>query len=112
MKKLYFILVLTLSLVATAQPRIDAGKPEVQVKVVKFYPNPAISYINFEFNREVEKGYMLQVYNFPGKKMVEVAVSSSKTTVSLNDFYRGIYIFQLRDQSGKLVQSGKFQVVK
>ena len=29
-----------------------------------------------------------------------------------NDFYRGIYIFQLKDKNGKVVDSGKFQVSK
>jgi hypothetical protein len=35
-----------------------------------------------------------------------------KTIVNLNDFYRGIYIFQLRDRNGKVIDSGKFQVSK
>ena len=37
---------------------------------------------------------------------------SENTRVELNDFYRGIYIFQLRDQNGIVVDSGKFQVIK
>jgi hypothetical protein len=32
--------------------------------------------------------------------------------VNLSDFIRGVYIFQLRDQNGKVVDSGKFQVSK
>ena len=35
---------------------------------------------------------------------------SPKTIVNVNDFYRGVYIFQLRDKSGKVIDSGKFQV--
>jgi len=32
--------------------------------------------------------------------------------VNLTDFTRGIYIFQLKDQNGKVIESGKFQVNK
>lgn len=30
----------------------------------------------------------------------------------LDGLYRGIYIFQLRDKYGKVIDSGKFQVVR
>jgi hypothetical protein len=30
----------------------------------------------------------------------------------MSDFNRGIYIYQLFDRTGKLVQSGKFQLTK
>jgi hypothetical protein len=83
------------------------------VKVVKCYPNPAISYVNFEFPNTVDKSYILQVYSFTGKKMVEMPVSASKISLTLtNNYFRGIYVFQLRDKAGKLLESGKFQVVK
>lgn len=84
---------------------------EVGEKVVRFYPNPAVSVINFEF-KEVEKGYTLQIFSLVGKKVLEVAAVSQKTTIPLTDFFRGIYIFQLRDKTGRMVESGKFQVAR
>lgn len=84
----------------------------VEAKVLKFYPNPAVNVINFEFLKPVQKDLTLQVYNFIGKKVFELYGISQKTTVPLNDFYRGVYIFQLRDKSGRIVESGKFQVNK
>lgn len=84
----------------------------VATTVVKCYPNPATSFTNFEFAKEIDKTYILQVYSFVGKKMLEVPVSQDKIKVTLNDFYRGIYVFQLRDKSGVVVESGKFQVIK
>ena len=101
------------SLFASAQsgkPILPAG--EIQVKVLKFYPNPAISQINFEFQKSYEKGYVLQIYNFTGKKVSETTTLTSKTSVPLTDFYRGVYIFQLRDKTGRIMETGKFQVVK
>jgi len=42
----------------------------------------------------------------------EIANVAPRTVVNLGDFYRGIYIFQLRDRNGRIVDSGKFQVSK
>ena len=82
------------------------------VKTVKFYPNPASSFINFEFKKDYNKSYTLLIYNFIGKKMTELKPTDQKITVSLTEYYRGVYIFQLRDAQGIVVESGKFQVVK
>lgn len=84
----------------------------VKAKVLKFYPNPASGVINFEFLKPVQRDLTLQVFNFIGKKVFELNGVSQKTSVPLNDFYRGVYIFQLRDKSGRIVESGKFQVSK
>lgn len=84
-----------------------------QTKIVKCYPNPAVSVINFEFAADVDKNYVLQIYSFTGKKMTEISLSTNKITVTLNnDYYRGIYIYHLQDKSGRIIESGKFQVVK
>lgn len=82
-------------------------------KIVKFYPSPATSIINFEFSNEIGKNYILQVYSFTGKKMIETPVSANKMTLTLNsDFYRGIYIIRLCDKSGKVLETSKFQVIR
>lgn len=83
-----------------------------KVDVIKCYPNPASSFVNFEFDKNIDKSYVLQVYSFVGKKMFETPVSNYKITVTLTDFNRGIYVYQLRDKGGQTVIAGKFQVVK
>jgi len=85
----------------------DAADP-----IIRFYPNPATSFITFDFQKGYDKGYSIQVFSFLGKKMYEAANIGTRTTLNLGDFTRGIYIYQLRDKSGKLVESGKFQVSK
>ena len=80
--------------------------------MIKFYPNPATSVINFEFQRSFDKSYSLQIFNFMGKKVYELKTLSSRININLDEFYRGIYIFQLRDKNGSIVESGKFQVNK
>ena len=117
MIKFYFvILFIGTTLFATAQDNkaSDPGFSSelVRAKVSKMYPNPAIDFINFEFLKPVQKDLTLQVFNFIGKKVLEVSVVSQKVSVPLGDLYRGVYIFQLRDKTGRIVDSGKFQVNK
>ncbi|MEO5990820.1 MAG: T9SS type A sorting domain-containing protein [Ferruginibacter sp.] len=81
-------------------------------KILKFFPNPAISYINFDFNRSYDKGYNLQIFNFMGKKVYDINNAPTQIRVSLQEFYRGIYIYQLRNKNGQIIDSGKFQVLK
>ncbi len=82
------------------------------VKTVKFYPNPAVSFINFEFLKSYDQTYNLEIYNFIGKKVVDMKPTEKKMALPLTDLYRGVYIFKLRDGKGNIVESGKFQVVK
>ncbi|MDI9366133.1 MAG: T9SS type A sorting domain-containing protein [Flavobacterium sp.] len=116
MKKFYLFFVL-LSIMATGSfaQLVDCATNnnnlDVIVKITKFYPNPATSVINFEFEG-LNKSYTFQIYNFLGKKMVDEPISATKLSYNLDNYYRGLYIFQVRDRGGNIVESGKFQVVK
>lgn len=81
-----------------------------QSNALRIYPNPASSIINFEFSKPVQRDYTLQVFNFVGKKVFELNDVTQKISVPVADLYRGIYIFQLRDKVGHIIESGKFQV--
>ncbi len=113
MKKYFYILlfILALSFNSSAQVKRNLLNEDVSSSV-KFYPNPAVSFINFEFDKDYDKSYTLYIYSFIGKKVVELKFSELKMTVPLNDFYRGVYIFQFRNKQGTIIESGKFQVVK
>ena len=94
-----------------AQTREIPGS--VSAGVVRLYPNPATTVINFDIQKSVNKAYSLQIYSFMGaRKMFEQTNLTDKTSINLSDFNRGVYIYQLRDRSGKLIESGKFQVSK
>lgn len=111
MKRVLLILSVLLITVFTvaAQPKttgLDAAP------ILRFYPNPATSIVSFDFQKSYDRGFSIQVFSFLGKKMYEASNIGSKSTINLNDFNRGIYIYQLYDKAGKLVESGKFQVSK
>jgi len=111
MKIFYILLLLVLTIsqgYAQSKPVFTGAEPVKEI--VRLYPNPATTLINFDFQNDDYKQYNIQIYSFVGKKVFESNQLASKTTVNLTDFYRGIYIFQIRDKGGKVVDSGKFQV--
>ena len=80
--------------------------------MVKFYPNPAIHFITFEYLGKPTQGQTVVIFNFLGKKVAEEPLVQQKTTVNIADLYRGMYIFQIRDRDGQILDSGKFQITK
>ncbi|HLX94004.1 MAG TPA: T9SS type A sorting domain-containing protein [Puia sp.] len=110
---LFIALLTTVQLKSQDKSNLNQDQ-NTEIKITKFYPNPATSLITFEFKKEVDNGknYSFQVYNFPGKKMYEAENISSKTVIDLSNFFRGIYVYQLKDQNGRIIESGKFMVIK
>jgi len=110
LKKLLIILLLTAGVYfsGAAQDRFNA----LSGAQLKYYPNPASSFINFDFQRSFDNTATLQIYNFLGKKVYEIKNMHFRNYLNLEEFYRGVYIFQLRDKNGQILESGKFQVVK
>ena len=86
--------------------------PTNENPVVKFYPNPATTVITFDIQKGYDKGLDIQVYNMLGKMVYEQKNVLAKTSINLTDYNRGVYIYQLRDHDGRVVESGKFQVSK
>ena len=62
--------------------------------------------------KDYERGYTLHVINFIGRQVQEVKNLNASTTLDLSSFSRGVFIYQLKDQTGKLIESGKFQVAR
>ena len=110
-----FLLITSIILLTTvsseAQNRLNPGTG-VQASILRFYPNPASTVVNFDFQKIYDKGYSIQVYNFLGRKMYEQINLTERTTINLTDFTRGVYIYQLRNRNNQVVESGKFQVAK
>ena len=113
MKKILYILLLLIGINFTSFAQNKPGpNGDASAKVIKFYPNPATSNINFELKGTYDKSYSLQLFNFMGKKVLELNPSTQRINLALDGFYRGVYIFQLRDKTGKIIDSGRFQVIR
>lgn len=105
---------LVFSLAGLSQDRsVQSSAPSPNTtRFVRFYPNPATTFINIDIQRSLMKSSSFQVYNFLGKKVIEMQDIANKTRIDLTGYTRGIYIYQLRDKNGKIIESGKFQVEK
>lgn len=90
----------------------DGIFPDKIIRLVQCYPNPAVASINFEIPIQTEKSYILSIYNFIGKKVDEMRLNNGRTTVQLDNYFRGLYVYQVRDKQGELIESGKFQVIR
>ena len=113
MNKIIYILILLIGINFTSFAQIkNPAQGEPIAKLIKPYPIPATTAINFDFLYGYDKSFSLQIYNFMGKKVVELATLSPHISMSLEEFYRGLYVYQLRDKEGKIIESGKFQVAK
>lgn len=102
-----FILLIALqSSAQTSRPGDGQGD-----KIVKLYPNPATDYITLDFQGTSRKGMVVTIYSgILGKKMYENTNVGDKVIVNLNDFGRGVYIYHITDNNGRIIESGKFQV--
>ena len=95
-----------------AKSQVRGPMPDPDHRVIKYYPNPAVSFITFEIAKESNKTFNLQIYSFLGKLVKYIPDVSDKTTVQLSDLTRGLYTFQLKDESGRVTDSGIFQLNK
>lgn len=77
--------------------------------VAKCYPNPAKELISFEVSTSVKT---IQIRDYTGKLISEIAVKNTVETLSLNDFANGVYFFQLFDQQNKAILTDRFVVTK
>ena len=113
MKNYTLIILLVIFSSVTGYAQTGTGRSaQASVKVVRFFPNPATSFINFEFNKSTDDTYTFQVFNFLGKKVMDLPQVNNRTRVDLTNYTRGFYIFQLKNRTGKVIESGKFQVEK
>ena len=112
MKKIIYIIILVAGFNSSGFSQLKPIADQWSNKMLKYYPNPASVSINFDFQRNYNNRFSLLIFNFMGKKVYEMKNISYKTNINLEDFYRGIYIYQLRDKNNLVLESGKFQVLR
>lgn len=106
-----FILLGSAASAQTEPVRSDAGL--VSQRQVRSFPNPATTAVQFEFKQKLPlENTQLKIFNFLGKKVAEISRLSGNVRIDLSGFHRGIYIYQLTDVRGRVLESGKFMVEK
>ncbi|MFN5422914.1 MAG: T9SS type A sorting domain-containing protein [bacterium] len=110
MKHIFFILLIFISLEGKSQLKRMVFDENVRRTVI--YPNPARSFLQVQYKQPTSIPEVLVVYNFLGKKQLEVSKPGNNLYIDLAEFKRGLYIFQFRDNNGRILDSGKFQVEK
>jgi hypothetical protein len=103
---------LTVPLISNNFINLSNNPTTPAARIVSCYPNPAISFINIDVQKISTKSHSLLVYNFLGKKVADFNDINTHNRIDLTNFSRGIYIFQLKDPSGRVIESGKFQIEK
>lgn len=109
---LVLLLLIFTGLFVRGQQRDAMFHPSLASRQVKYYPNPATSFLNIEFSPSLQKQTRLQVFNFLGNQVMDIPANTERVRMDLADLKRGIYIYQLKDRSGKVIESGKFQIEK
>jgi hypothetical protein len=114
LKQIFYILIFIIGLNFTslAQNNTSPSGEGGPAKLIKLYPIPATTAINFDFVSGYDKSMYFEVYNFTGKKVYELKSPPQKITLPLTDFSRGFYYYQLRDKNGRLIETQRFLVVK
>ncbi|MFZ9262317.1 MAG: T9SS type A sorting domain-containing protein [Chitinophagaceae bacterium] len=110
MKSTLTIFALLFSLASFSQVKRVTMSEHVKRTVI--YPNPARSFVQLQFKQQIPAPALLVIYNFIGKKQLELVNPGNNVYLDLADFRRGLYIFQFKDKNGQIIDSGKFQVEK
>ncbi len=88
-------------------------EPGIDEKYINTYPNPASDVVNFKFQKGNSRSYSILILNSIGKRMYEAKGLPNFFSIDLKSerFYRGVYIYQLLDRNGLVIESGKILVV-
>ncbi|WP_460557585.1 T9SS type A sorting domain-containing protein [Ferruginibacter profundus] len=113
MKQIFyiFILIIGLNFTSSAQNKTSA-QDDNAAKLIKLYPIPATTAINFDFVSGYDKSFSFEIYNFTGKKVYELKSPPQKINLPLTDYTRGFYYYQLHDKNGRLIETQRFLVIK
>jgi len=113
LKQIFYILIFIIGLNFTSLAQNKPAAPgDDAAKLIKLYPIPATTAINFDFVSGYDKSFSFEIYNFTGKKVYELKTPPQKINLSLSDFSRGFYYYQLHDKNGRLIETQRFLVLK
>jgi hypothetical protein len=113
-KTIFFVLALAvLGLSAQAQQKDEVtsyGTPQLDLKSVSIFPNPAIEFLNVRFENPIAKKAKLTVHNVIGNA-VEVeseTIDEFEIRLKVKDLPVGYYLLAVRDEESNSRSTIKF----
>jgi hypothetical protein len=79
---------------------------------VKVFPNPTNTVVNIAIENVTLTNAHLVIFDITGKKIIEQNITKSVNTINVADFNNGVFVYTITDANGKILKSGKFDVVK
>ena len=86
------------------------GVKASNVESANVYPNPATNSVTFSFPDNSPKTII--IFDITGKKMESDLVKNTSIILNTGGLAGGLYIYQISDLSGGLLQTGKLSIVK
>lgn len=68
------------------------------------YPNPVNSLLTIEFNKELEKGALIQLFDIAGKLITNKNVEGEKQTLDMTDLHSGLYILKVTNSNESITK--------
>ena len=87
---------------------VSIVETETSFNNINIYPNPTKDKITIDLGTNVISNTSIQVIDLLGKTLLQQIVKSSKTTINLNNYSKGIYLIKINNLSNNKV----YKVVK
>ena len=89
---------------------IPTSIPQISIKnTVNVYPNPANNNITFSTAAGNTEGY-IYIYDITGREVEKIMVKKGICTLNTATYNNGVYLYNLTDNAGNLIDRGKFVV--
>lgn len=73
------------------------------------YPNPVTGLLNLDVFRYAGGNLSFQLFNIHGKILIDKSITSTETSIGMNDFVPGIYLLKVK-QENKEIKA--FKIIK
>lgn len=77
---------------------------------MKVYPNPASDLLTISF--DYPKAKQVKIVDITGRLVATQEISGTETDVNVSGLTNGVYVYQIVDNDGGTIHSGKFSVAK
>ncbi len=81
---------------------------EKAANTVKVYPNPSSDLVNFTI--DYNKAELVKIMDITGREVAQVNFDINQAQVDVRNYKAGIYLYQILDNQGNLIKSGKITV--